>query len=215
VSPKDAGQSYAEKEASTRDAAGPSRRLPDITPDFDYTERKTTLPECIMSESNQYIELHCRACGWREVCGPDAVAGWLRTVGKLRPGRQPEREILHELLLASASQLICPDCQAQGLHAAPASDDSVSWPDVVLCEACQKPIPRERVEALPGVTFCASCQNKIDRGEEPSGAVEYCPRCGAPMEVRLARTGGMTRYVMACTNNPPCQTQSRSGRPRW
>lgn len=90
-----------------------------------------------MAESRGHVELRCRACSWREACGREAIGGWLRKARKVRPGREPEEEILRELLRAAA-------------------------PD-------------------------------------------YCPRCGGPMELRLSRSGGITRYVLVCAANPPCR----------
>jgi hypothetical protein len=74
----------------------------------------------------------------------------------------------------------------------------------VLCEVCQAPIPPERLEALAGVKRCVACQGRTEAGvaiEEP----EYCPHCGALVEIRLSRGGGITRYRRFCTGNPPCR----------
>jgi hypothetical protein len=151
-----------------------------------------------------YLELRCRACSWRDLCGPEAVAAWLRKAKKLRAGRQPEQEILYEVFCATAGQLACPKCGAVGLVASPAPDDRADWPEARLCESCSKPIPKERLQALPGATRCAACQRDEEVGRA-SGEAEYCPRCGALMELRLSRSGGLTRYAMACTANPPCR----------
>ena len=63
---------------------------------------------------------------------------------------------------------------------------------------------RERLELLPDTTFCAACQRKAERGETTT-ETEYCPKCGAPMAVRLSRAAGLTRYVLVCTAQPPCR----------
>ena len=102
-----------------------------------------------------YHDLRCPECGWCEVCGPESVIRWLRKAGKVRPGREPEPEILGELFRALAGQLQCPRCGRTGLSATLAPDDDVDWPGDVPCAVCGKPIAPERLEALPGVeTLC-------------------------------------------------------------
>jgi hypothetical protein len=157
-----------------------------------------TMPKRLKS-----LELHCPACSWRQLCGPQGVAAWLRKVHKIRPGRLPEPEILYALLDGVVGQLTCPKCGAVGLSASPAAEDLAGWPEPRRCVSCAKPIPPERLEAIPNVTRCAACQQEAEQGRvKPE--LDYCPRCGAPMEVRVAQSGGRTRYVMACTATPPC-----------
>lgn len=156
-----------------------------------------------MSDTPDYLELRCPACSWSEVCGREGMARWLRAAQKVRAGREPEVEILAELFRSNARNWSCPQCGRTGLAVATASDDD-AWGDEPLCTECRKPIPRERLEALPGTTRCAACQQKQERGEGPE-EVEYCPRCGAPLALRLSRTGGLSRYVLVCTGNPPCR----------
>ena len=38
-----------------------------------------------------------------------------------------------------------------------------------LCSFCRKPIPRTRLEALPGVTTCIECARKFPRKVDTSG----------------------------------------------
>ena len=161
-----------------------------------------------MSNPSHYLELRCPDCRWAETAGPPAIAERLRKLGKLRPRSEPEWAILESLMVASAGNVACPACGRRGVAVLPAADPEAKWPDVVLCEGCAKPIPAERLEALPGATLCATCQSDEERGAG-RGAVEYCPRCGAPMEPRLARDRGITRYVMACTAVPPCRKPRR------
>lgn len=157
-----------------------------------------------MAELKSFLELRCPDCGWHETCGLDAIVRRLREAGKLRPGREPEPDILYELFHASASRFTCPACGRQGLLPGPSAEEAAEWPDVVLCASCSKPIPKERLEAIPGTTLCAACQGNEERGLT-TDAPDYCPRCGAPMKICLTRSGGITRYVLACTNNPPCR----------
>jgi RNA polymerase-binding transcription factor DksA len=84
------------------------------------------------------------------------------------------------------------------------ADEAGEWAQVIVCEICRQPIPDERLEFNPRATRCAACQDAADRGAsfaEP----EYCPKCGAIVELRVSRGGGVTRYKLWCTSNPPCR----------
>ena len=155
-----------------------------------------------MNHDRTYLELRCPGCSWSEVCGPAEIAQWLLRAGKLRRGSDPEWEIMVEVLRATAPKLACPECGRAGLCLGPARDDA-DWPET-LCEACSRPIERERLELLPDTTFCAACQRKAERGETTT-ETEYCPKCGAPMAVKPSKSAGLTRYVMVCTGDPPCR----------
>lgn len=157
-----------------------------------------------MVGGREYFELRCRRCSWCQVCGPEEVVGWLRKARKLRARSAPEWEILVELFLAAAPRLVCPECGAEGLSAGPAPDDAGDWPEWKTCASCNEPIEEDRLRAVPGATLCAACQRdeELGRGKRE---IDYCPRCGAPMELRPSRSGGVTRYVPACTANPPCR----------
>ncbi|MGB6043595.1 MAG: TraR/DksA C4-type zinc finger protein [Pirellulales bacterium] len=143
------------------------------------------------------VELQCSQCGWSELCDQDRVAQWLLSVGMLRRDRQPEPEIMLELLRAALPRLVCPGCLNQGLtFAEPDSGDD--WPAARLCQMCRKPIPVERLEALPNATLCAPCQQADERGDGPP-EVDYCERCGAPLVMKLSTGSGIRRYAMVCT----------------
>lgn len=157
-----------------------------------------------MVGGHEYFELRCRRCSWCQVCGPEEVVGWLRKARKLRAGGAPEWEILVEVFLAAAPRLVCPECGAEGLSAGPAPDDAGDWPELKTCASCSAPIEEERLRAVPGATLCAACQRDEELGRG-CRETDYCPRCGAPMELRPSRSGGVTRYVLACTANPPCR----------
>lgn len=154
-----------------------------------------------MGNTAGYLELRCPACGWAETCGEERIAAWLRKARKVRAGREPELEIMVEVLTATAGQLVCPACGRAGLAAGPAADD---WSEAGLCERCRQPISEERLRAVPGTTLCADCRRReeLGRAEPPA---QYCPRCGAPMRLELSKSRGLARYVMACTGNPPCR----------
>ncbi len=156
-----------------------------------------------MSRPTRYLELRCRGCLWREVCGPEEIAAWLRKAGKLRPRGHPDLDILYEVFRATAAQWTCPQCGKQGLAVANAVEEATPWPGEPLCASCARPIPKARLEAIPGVRWCAACQREAEL-DRPRQERDFCPRCGAPLEVRVVGTGDSTRYVLACTANPPC-----------
>ena len=150
--------------------------------------------------------LSCRACGWQTVGGADELAARLRLVGHLRRESEPSEELIAELLQEAAPRMTCPVCKQIGIqvHEPEDLDHDSDWQSAVLCEACRKPIDPERLEALPETRRCTECQQKSESGvveEEP----EFCPRCGALLQLRVSRTGGLTRYRMFCTGVPPCR----------
>ena len=139
------------------------------------------------------------------MCGRvDAIAR-LRIVGRLRRDPDPDDDLVAALLVETAPQMTCPLCKEKKLRARPTVDDGADeWQAAVLCEVCREPIDPERVEAIPGTKRCAACQGKAEAGQladEP----DYCPNCGALVEIRVSRGGGITRYKRVCTGEPPCR----------
>lgn len=157
-----------------------------------------------MNEPIPYFDVSCPACAWSELCGPEAVARRLSAARKLKRNSELSLAMLGELFLAAAARLPCPECAHVGLVVRRATDLDTGWPGPRPCTACGNPIPEERLELYPGATLCAGCQGKIDRGE-PVGQGDYCPRCGWPMQLRLARSGGLARYELVCSKVPPCR----------
>lgn len=157
-----------------------------------------------MSHSADYLELRCPNCTWAEVCGPEGVIRWLRQARKLRARSEPDLEILYEVFRGTVGQLTCPKCGSAGLVVGPAPDDQADWPAGRACDDCGKAISHQRLLAVPETTLCAACQRDEELGRGRS-ETEYCPKCGAPMDLRPSRAGGVTRYVLACTGNPPCR----------
>ena len=158
------------------------------------------------------IELSCRNCGWRTVCGPHEAEAQLRLIGLLRRDKDPDLDVLAELLASSAPRITCPTCKEKGtLRATDAAelDDELSadddWQAAVLCEVCRDPIPPERLEALPNTRRCTACQGKAESGSLDIDEPDYCPKCGALVELRVSRGAGITRYKRFCTNSPPCR----------
>ena len=151
--------------------------------------------------------LTCPDCGWRTVCGPAEIASRLRLVGLLRRDGDPEEEILAALLPEAAPRMTCPSCKRIGLIEGEAdeADDDDDWQAAVLCESCRKPIPPERLEVFPNTRRCVACQERAESGEPDPEEPEFCPRCGALVELRVSRGGGLTRYKRFCTGDPRCR----------
>ncbi len=184
-------------------AAEQARRIDSYATGGMLDESGAIVPVSAMNENIDYQELRCPDCAWSEVCGPDAVARWLSSEKKIRPGREPAYEIMTELLGGVAGQLKCPRCGRTGLLAGPARD-AAAWTDDVICSSCRRRISPERIEAVPGTRLCATCQQAEEAGG--AGEVEYCPRCGSVMQLRLSRSPGISRYVMQCV---ACSARSR------
>ena len=156
-----------------------------------------------MHRASRYLELRCRKCLWSQACGPAEMVKWLLAAGKIRPDRAMEPEILYEVFRAAADQFQCPKCAGLGMTVGSSTDDRTEWPGAAACVKCGRPIGKERLEAIPGTTSCAACQTDQEHGKKRSDK-DHCPRCGAPLEVRVVARGNQTRYVMTCSANPPC-----------
>lgn len=151
-------------------------------------------------------ELICRRCGWRTVCGRDDAVVRLRLIGQLRREREPEAELVEALFVESAPRMTCPICKEKSLFAQPGKNDEAGdWQEAVLCEVCRQPIPPERLEAVPNVKRCAACAAKMESGHLTEIEPDFCPHCGALIEVRVNRGTGITRYKRVCTGDPPCR----------
>ncbi len=155
-----------------------------------------------MPPSPRYLDLRCPVCLWRETCGPGEMLAWLRNVGKARPNKGMDLEILYEVFRSAAEAFVCPKCGRRGLNLFNAVE-AAHWPEVPSCRKCGQPIGRERLAAVPNTRVCAACQRDMERGAAKPDR-EFCPRCGAPMEVRAVQEGRRTRYVLSCSARPPC-----------
>ncbi|HEX3600457.1 MAG TPA: TraR/DksA C4-type zinc finger protein [Lacipirellulaceae bacterium] len=154
-----------------------------------------------------YYELTCANCGWRTVCGRDDAITRLRLVGVFRRDTDPDEDSVAALLVDAAPRMTCPLCKERKLTARPsdAEDNTDDWLAAVLCAVCREPIDPERVEAIPGVKRCAACQGKSEAGTLSEFEPDFCPNCGALVEVRVSRGSGITRYKRVCTGEPPCR----------
>jgi hypothetical protein len=153
-------------------------------------------------------ELICRNCKWRTVCGLEGAVARLRIIGQLRREREPDEQIVAALLMESAPRMTCPLCKEKALFARESlesDDDADDWQAAVLCEICREPIDPERSEAIPGTKRCAACATKAEAGQLDEVEADYCPNCGALVEVRVSRGSGITRYKRVCTGDPPCR----------
>jgi len=151
-------------------------------------------------------ELTCRLCGWRTISGRNDAIARLRLLSLLRREADPDDELLAVLFAETAPRMTCPICKEKSLAARPseAGDDS-EWQAAVLCEVCRVPIPPERLDAVPGATRCAACQQKAEAGRLEQWEPDFCPHCGAIVELRVSRGSGITRYRRFCTGEPPCR----------
>jgi hypothetical protein len=140
------------------------------------------------------------------VCGRDDAIARLRLLGLLRREPDPDNTVLAELFVESAPRMTCPICKEKALWAAPADDSGAEdWQAAVLCEVCRSPIPLERLEAVPDAKRCARCQEQAESGTNAVAEPEFCPQCGALVEIRVSRGTGITRYKRVCTGIPPCR----------
>lgn len=151
------------------------------------------------------IQLRCDACQWWTLCGEAEIVRRLRMLGLLRRASDPPEDVVRELLASYGPQLTCDRCGTAELTLGePGDDEGGDWQQAVVCEACRQPIDPERLEFNPAATRCVACQDAEDRGQTPV-EVDYCPKCGAILELRTSRGGGITRYKLFCTGSPPCR----------
>ena len=149
--------------------------------------------------------LNCPSCSWLEVYDQDAMCMRLRQEGMLRREHAPDVLTLRELFHDAARRMQCPKCSVLGLSAriSTQSDDG-DWQDAVRCEVCRRPIPPERLEAIPTAARCVICQASEEAGIE-AAPEDFCSKCGAPMVLRVQGGDQLTRYRLFCTGNPPCR----------
>ena len=77
---------------------------------------------------------------------------------------------------------------------------------VTTCKMCGKPIPRERLQAIPHAQRCVLCQDKFEHGEaDEEEEVIFCEKCGAPMVWRVRTSVLPTKYFLGCSNYPKCK----------
>jgi len=132
----------------------------------------------------------------------------LRIIGQLRREREPDEDLVETLFVEAAPTMTCPICKEKSLAARPSRDvdeEPGDWQTAVLCEICREQIDLERLEAIPGTKRCAICAAKLESGQLDEIEPDFCPHCGALVEVRVSRGSGITRYKRVCTGDPPCR----------
>jgi len=151
--------------------------------------------------ADRYLELRCPTCGNRQLVDAAQMLDHLRELGMFKRQKQPDQALIHELYAQQAPWIACTQCGHVGCDqdSAPTMDDD-QWGAARQCEVCGQLIAEERLEVFPDARLCTSCQSSADRGED-SADPEYCPRCGAIMQLRKRGGTGLAGYVMRC---PDC-----------
>lgn len=145
-------------------------------------------------------ELTCPQCGWSALCGTDTMLRWLRRHGRLKRADDVDADLVTELFTANTNRFSCPECGAVGLLAGLAREENADWEFNRTCDVCGKPLSPDRLEVFPDTRVCAECKRGEEQGN-PGSEPEYCPRCGAILQVARTRGSGITRYRMMC---PDC-----------
>lgn len=153
----------------------------------------------------EFRRMACLACGWVDVMDTEKIYRWLASRGKIRAGKEIEDDILYELFHGLTPQFSCPKCGTGGLTLEVVTDD-FSDLDARRCYGCAKVIPEMRLQFFPDTRYCTACAEKQENGEELPIQAEYCPRCGAMMELVPLRHGsGKKEFVWQCTRVPSCR----------
>lgn len=156
-----------------------------------------------MNPPARRMRLVCPQCATATICGPQDMLRRLKSLGMLRREKELDWGLVAELFQSAAGRLPCEECRHVGLRISRAEDDldDEAWGGSRRCESCGQTIPQERVQMLPNVTLCVSCQRLGERpvAEQP---VDYCPRCGAVRHLRLRSGDGMAGYRPYC---PECR----------
>jgi hypothetical protein len=98
------------------------------------------------------------------------------------------------------------------------SDDAGAVVDIPVrpCVGCGRPIPPERLEAVPDATRCVPCQQRAESAPTHWRVSEVvCPRCASRgfqsrMVWRTARDPTISGYFLGCSQLPECRYVDRS-----
>lgn len=132
-------------------------------------------------------------------------------------------ESQHELSLSVHTvgrlyrKLRCKNCGSKRVRIEDEVHQTLVDPDkLVLCQACDEPIPMPRLKVMPEAKFCVPCaQDKakpppVPPWPQPPANKRQCPRCGSRTEVR--QNTGDESYFLGCTSFPKCRwTQDFEG----
>ena len=104
--------------------------------------------------------------------------------------------------------MTCPLCKEKALFARP-SQGSKTKPAIGKPPSCARfaasrltPSDWKRFPERSGVRHA---QRKSESGQLDEIEPDFCPNCGALVEVRVSRGSGITRYKRVCTGDPPCR----------
>ena len=149
---------------------------------------------------DQWIEVSCNACGYRESIPYEAFVDQIRRVGHLRKSAQPSRELVLELARHNPPPFDCPQC---GNHAPAkmldgAEPDEQDWEFSRRCKSCRAEIDPDRLEIFPDTTLCTACQAKSEAG----GGEDYgfCATCGGRLTMSRRGGGGLSGYALKCAD---------------
>ncbi|MBI84710.1 MAG: hypothetical protein CMJ81_16070 [Planctomycetaceae bacterium] len=154
-----------------------------------------------MSSPN-LAELNCPSCRHTEILAIGGVVRRLTSLGMLRRNHDVEWDVLWELLKSSLGNLKCTACNHSGLTLSVGDKlDDEAWGAPRHCDGCDRPIDPERLNVLPDVRLCSTCQQRNEQGDTPQEEPEFCQRCGALLLLKPSRGPGITRYEYRC---PEC-----------
>ncbi len=99
----------------------------------------------------------------------------------------------------------------------PAEVDLSEFIDIPVraCAGCGRPIPPERLEALPEATMCVPCQQGAELAPTNWRVSEVeCPRCArngfrSLLVWRTARDATISGYFLGCSRFPECRYVDR------
>lgn len=152
-----------------------------------------------MKNDHYRLQVKCRHCGHAEICRLERMTGWLSQSGMLRRAPDTEPQFIMELFTSAVPSLACTECGERGLDAVPIVEQvDGNWGEAPACEQCGSAMAADRLEVFSNATLCAECQADLDKGKVPEEP-DYCPRCGALMELSPSRGAGVARYVMRCS----------------
>lgn len=144
------------------------------------------------------VVARCQGCGTSQRWDHVQLLERLRSLGLFKREQDPDPELVRTLLTSRAGEIACPTCHQTGLTIESLSDeDTADWNDARCCEHCTAVLDPERLEVFPEARLCSICQQR-DEQRAGEGDPEYCPQCGAVMELRVSRASGLSRYVLVC-----------------
>ena len=147
--------------------------------------------------------LTCTACR-RSVAAPLVrQIELLKSRGRLLREKNPDAQLVHQLLLLELPNLQCEFCSHQGLVFTEGNDpdddglDDEQWGEARRCVGCGIAIDPERLEILPNTFQCTACSASGRTSREDQR--EFCSRCGSEMKLTKRTGRGLAGYVMKCT----------------